>query len=102
MMKRRGCFVIKHFLRNMNQLRMSQIRTGKIYASLGGTETIVWNIFSYQVPVMVGNNYSTNKNCKFYNSTVQAISTGVGYCDTKFGDLCNRFVGMGAPVKTQV
>ena len=31
-----------------------------------------------------------------------AISRGRGGCATKFGALCDRFVYMGAPVKTQV
>ena len=35
-----------------------------------GTETIARNIYSYQVPAMVGTNVSTNENNKFYNSTV--------------------------------
>ena len=51
---------------------------------------------------MVGKNSSTNKNHKFYNSTVQAISIGVGDCATKVGALRDRFVDMGSPVKTQV
>ena len=39
----------------------------------GGTETIVRNICSYQVPEMVRTNASTNGKNKFYNSTVQEI-----------------------------
>ena len=38
-----GCFLTKNILRNMNQVRMSQGRTGKRSAYMGGTETIVWN-----------------------------------------------------------
>ena len=38
----------------------------------------------------------------FYNLTVQDISRGGGYCAKKFGSLCDRFVDMLAPVKTQV
>ena len=81
---------------------MSQGRTGKRSASLGGTETIVWNIFLYQVPEMVGTNASRNEKHKFYNSKVQAISRGGGDCATNVGALCARFVDMGAPVKPQV
>ena len=76
--KRHGYFLTKNILRNKNQLRMSQGRTGKIFASLGGTETIVRNRCSYQVPEMVGTNASTYENHKFYNSTVQVISRGGG------------------------
>ena len=101
-MRRRGCFLTKHTLRNMNQLRMSRGRIEKIYASPGGTETIVWSIRSYQVPYMVGTNASTNKNHKFYKSTVPAISRGGGFCATKVGSLCARFVYMGSLDKTQV
>ena len=68
----------------------------------GGTETIVWNICSYQVPLMVGTNFSTNVNHKFYNSTGQAISRVGRDCNTKVGELCSRFVDMGSPVETQV
>ena len=74
----------------------------KISDSTEGTESIVLNRFSYQVPAMVGKNSSTNKNHKFYNSTVQAISIGVGDCATKVGAPRDRFVDMGSPVKTQV
>ena len=81
---------------------MSRGRTGKISASLGGTETIVWNIYLYQVPDTVGTNSSTNENHKFYNSTVLAISRGEGYFSSKVGDLCAHFVDMGYPVKNQV
>ena len=38
----------------------------------------------------------------FYNLTVQDISREGGYCAKKFGSLCDRFVDMLAPVKTQV
>ena len=51
---------------------------------------------------MVGTNASTNKKHKFYKSTVQAISRGVGDCVTKVGDLCAHFVDIGSPVKTQL
>ena len=51
---------------------------------------------------MVETNTSTNEKHKFYNSTVQAISIGVGDCATNVGALCARFVDMGAPVKNQV
>ena len=63
---------------------------------------MVWNRCSYQVPVMVGNNASTNKNHKFYNSTVKDISRVGGYYTTKARALCARFFDMGYPVKTQV
>ena len=49
---------------------------------------------------MVGTNTSINAKHKFYNSTVQAISKGGVDFDAKFGDLCARYVDMGAPVKT--
>ena len=39
---------------------------------------------------------------KFYKSTVQDISRGGGEYTTKVGTLCDRFVDMGALVKTQV
>ena len=51
---------------------------------------------------MVGNNASKNKTNKLYNSTVQDISRGGGYCATKFGVMCAHFLDMGSPVKTQV
>ena len=54
----------------MNQPRMVQGRTGNSSVSPGGAETIVWNIYSYHVPAMVGTNASANKKHKFYNSTV--------------------------------
>ena len=69
---------------------------------MGGTETIAWNICSYQVPEKFGTNASTNEKHKFYNSTMQAISRGGGDCATKIGPLCARFVDMVAPVKTKV
>ena len=74
----------------------------KISASTGGTETIVWNRCSYQVPAMVWTNAYKNENHKLYNSTVQSISRGVGYCAKFVGVMCVHFVDMGAPVKTQV
>ena len=86
----------------MNQLRMSRGSTGKSSASQGGTETIVWERCSYQVPEIVGKNASKNENHNFYNSTVQAISRGGGDCTTKVGAICAHFVDMRAPVKTQV
>ena len=92
----------QHIIINMNQLGVSRRRKEESSASPGGTETIVWNRCSYQVPVVVGTNASTNEKHKFYNSTVQAISRGGGDCDTKVGALCVFFVDMGAPVKTQV
>ena len=81
---------------------MSRGRTGRSSAYPGGTETIVSNICSYQVPAKVGTNASTNENHKFYNSTVQAISRGGLDCATKVGTLCAHFVDMGYTVKTQV
>ena len=95
--KRYGCFLNKHILRNMNQMRMSEGRNGKSSTSLGETETIVQNRYSYQIPAMVGTNASTNKNYKLYNSTVQNISRGEGYYTTKVGALCARFVDMESP-----
>ena len=47
--------------------------TRKRSAYTRGTETVVWNIYSYQVPDMVGTNASTNEKNEFYNSTVQDI-----------------------------
>ena len=67
-----------------------------------GTETIVWDICSYQVPATVGPKASTYKNHKFYNLTVQAIARGGGDCATKDGSMCDRFVDMRASVKIQV
>ena len=86
----------------MNRLRMIQGRSEQISTSIGGTETILQNICSYQVPSMVETNASTNEKHKLYKSTVQAISRGEVDCTTKVGSLCARFVDMGAPVKTQV
>ena len=54
-------FSLKNILRNINQLRVIQGRTGKSSASTGGAGTIVWNRCLYQVPAMVVTNYSTNK-----------------------------------------
>ena len=51
---------------------------------------------------MVITNAYINEKHKFYNSTVQAISRGGGYCATKFGVMCAHFLDMGSPVKTQV
>ena len=59
---------------------------------MGGTGTISWYRYPYQVPAMVGTNASTNEKNEFYNSTVQAISREGGDCATKVGDLCARFV----------
>ena len=59
-MKKGGCFLTKHSLRNMNQLRMSQGRISKIPSSPGGMETVVWNMCSYQVPEIVVINASKN------------------------------------------
>ena len=73
-MKRSWCFFKNHSLRNMNQLRMMQVRLSKITPSNGRTETVVCNRCSYQVPAMVGTNTSTNEKHKFYNSTMQSIS----------------------------
>ena len=42
------------------------------------------------------------KKHKFYNSTVQAISSGVGDCATKVGSMCAHFVDLGALVKNPV
>ena len=86
----------------MNQLSMSRGRTGERSASPGGTETIVWNRCSYQVPDMVVTNASTNEKHKFYNSIVHSISRVGGYCATKVVALCARVIEMGSPVKTQV
>ena len=95
-MKRRGVFPHKTppqktSFRNMNQLRMIKVRNVKISASSGGTETVIRNRCSYQVPAVVGTNASTNENHKFYNSEVLAISRGGGKCTTKFGYLCECF-----------
>ena len=62
--------------RNMDQIRMSQGRTGKISASYVGTLTVVWKKCSYQVPDTVGINPSKNEN--IFKLTVQAISRGGG------------------------
>ena len=77
-------------------------RTGKISASSRRTEAVIWNRCSYQVPAMVGTNTSTNENQKFYNSTMQSISIGVGGCATKVVALCGYFLDMISPAKTQV
>ena len=55
----------------MNKLRMIQGRPTKSAASSGGTNTLFWNRCSYQVPVMVETNDSTNDKHKFYNVIVQ-------------------------------
>ena len=56
-------FIKQKYEPTPNELR----RTVKIFASPGGTETIVWNIYSYQVQAMVGTNEYTNEKHKFYN-----------------------------------
>ena len=81
---------------------MSQGRTENSSASPGGDETIVWNRHFYQVPAMVGTNAYANEKHNFYDSTLQAISRGLGDCATKVVVMCACFVDMGAPVKTQV
>ena len=80
--KRCGCLLTKHTFGYMNQMSMSQGKTGKSSASLEGPETIVWDRYSYQVPAMVRTNSYTKENNNFYDSTVQAISRGVGDCAT--------------------
>ena len=100
--KRHRCFLTKHILVDMNQLRMSQGRTGKSSASWGGSEKIVWNRYLYQVPYMVGTNAYTNENHKFYSSKVQGISILGGYCATEVGAICACFVGVGDLVKNHV
>ena len=50
---------------------------------------------------MVGTNAPINVK-KLYNVTVQEISRGGGYFDTKVGVLCARLFDMWALVKTQV
>ena len=50
----------------------------------------------------MGTNTSTNEEHKFYNSTVQSIWRGGGDWATSFGSMCDRFVDMGALVKSQV
>ena len=81
---------------------MIQRRIGNIYASPGGTETILRNRYSYQVTDMVGTNASTNEKNKFYNSTAQAISRGGGDCATKVGSMCAYCFDIGPRVKNQV
>ena len=51
---------------------------------------------------MVETNSFTYKKHKLYNTTVQEISIGGGDFTTKVGSLCDYFVDMGSPVKTQV
>ena len=75
----------------MNLLQMILGRNGKSSSSIGRDGTIVRNSYSYNVPNMFGKNASTNKNHKFYNSTVQAISIGGVDCATKVGSLCDPF-----------
>ena len=48
----------------MDQLIMIQGRTVKSSADTGGTETIVWNRYPYQVPDMVGTNKFINEKYK--------------------------------------
>ena len=66
--------------------------TGKFSASSGGTETLLRNRCFYQIPDVVGTNYSTNKKHTFYNEKVQKISRGGGKFPTKVGALCAHFV----------
>ena len=49
----------------MNNLRMSRGSTRKMSASSGGNEAVVWNRCSYQVPEIVGSNYTTKKRTSF-------------------------------------
>ena len=79
---------------------MIQEKISKSTASHGGTETLVCNSYPYQVPVMVGTNYYTNKKKNFYKSMVQVILRVGGDCATKVESLCDRFVDMGYLVKT--
>ena len=47
------------------------------------TETLVWKICSYQVPVIVGNKYSITYKHEFYNAMIHTISLwggGGGLC----------------------
>ena len=77
-LNRRGCFVTRHPLKNMNQLIMIRGRTVKVSASSRGNETVVWKICSYQVPAMVGTNASTkekhNLTCSSPRRTVRSHS----------------------------
>ena len=52
---------------------MSQGSSEKKSASSRGTETVLRNIFPYQVTVMVETNDYTNEKNNFYNGTVQII-----------------------------
>ena len=71
-------------------------------ASYRGAETLVWNRCSYQVPVMVGTNYSMDEKHIFYNTTVQSNFQGGGYCSTKVVEICAYFVDMVNPAKNKV
>ena len=51
--------------------------------------------------VIARTNSPTNEKHKFYNAMVCSISIGVVNCKTMDGPMCNHFVCMVDPVKTQ-
>ena len=74
----------------------------KIIASYGVVETILWNRYYYQVPVMARTIISTFNKHQIYNSMLQDFSIGRGNCTIKDGSICSCFIDMGSPVKTKV
>ena len=74
------------FGNSTNQIRMIQGMPEKVRPLPRGMKTLVQNRSSYQVLVMVGTNAYTNKNHKFYNASVHAISWRGGYCATNIGE----------------
>ena len=101
-MKRSGHYLTKQTIINTNQTRIIQGNIAIIAAFHRGTETVVWNRCSYQVPDMVETNDSTKEQHNFYNSMVQEISIGGGDCDKKVVALCTRFFHGTPDRKTRV
>ena len=90
---RRECYFTKNTqYKKNNQLRMIQGIISKITASQERTRILVWNRWSYQMPVTVGTNPHTNEKHMFNNTTSQSISQGRGDCDKNVGFLCTRFL----------
>ena len=64
----------------------------------GGTETIVWYIFSYQDPSMLGTNASTKKNISSATQQCRPFQEDEETAPQRL-EPCVSFFYMGAPVK---
>ena len=76
----------------MNQLRTILRKPEKGTYYYRGAETFIGNRCSYQAPVMVRTNASTNYKHRFYDAMAQAISQGRGYVSTNIEALCAHFL----------